>query len=459
MSQEQVPYSIAAATSPTKLALYVESTMYANYYTYSFDTMAAHYSTPMAHLELRPELHIPQDWIDQGVPDHHNCLPTTRHLWDGRHAVFSRANHVDEHGITRYLVLFGIVQSAPPPDGELLPPNRRLYVHEVSETGIVQSPQGWDLCGMGIAGRTIVWAKPPPGAEEDDFLIDTVCMAQFPTPEEIEGEESWVSGPFHWQAVEPIVIELEFSVNGDEMNALFDDEVRRVDSPVETDDEGAVTASEGDESDFLIASDVTPRAPEPTRDTTTYSPLVAPRSSPPSTSSLLDFSGLSLSGSSNGVVHSDDVRSSPSPPSLFNTSHSSHSLLSWHSGSFSRSASSVSSGALDQTFELTPSDLAASPATTSSILGSAHARPSLADADYSPRLLPSPAPSSTSRSRLSESVASWRPRHKPNSVVEFKMPDWVYTNHGDVYYLDLDDVRGRLFLAMADGSIVMLSFV
>jgi hypothetical protein len=438
--------------------------MHADYYTYSFDSMTKYCATPMAHTELRFDVHIPQVWIDQGVPDHHNCLPTTRPLWDGRHAVFSRANHLDENGITHHLVLFGIVQSELPPEGESLPPNRRLYIHEVSEIGIVTSPQGWDLCGMGTAGRTVVWAKPPPGAEEDDFLIDTICMAQFPTPDEIDQEESWVSGPFHWQAVEPIVFELEPSINGDEMNALFDDEAHRVESPMETDDEGAVTASEGEESDFLVANDVTPRPRESTRDSITYSPLLPPRSSPPSASSLLDFSGVSISGSSSGIVHFEEVRNSSSLPSSSTPSQSSHSLLSWHSGSW-HSASSVSSSVANQTFELTPSELAASPSTTSSILGSAHTQPSIADADaeeglhYSPGHLPSLAPSSASQSRFSESVTSWKPRHKPNSVVEFKLPEWVYADHGDVYSLDLDDLNGRLFLAMADGSVVMLSFV
>jgi len=438
--------------------------MHADYYTYPFDTMTRYYATPMAHTEIRPNVHITQHWIDQGVPDHHNCLPTTRHLWDGRHAVFSRASHLDDNGIIHHLVLFGIVQSEPPPEGETLPPNRRLYIHEVSEIGIVQSPQGWDLCGMGTVGRTIVWAKPPPGAEEDDCLIDTVCMAQFPTPEEIEEEESWVSGPFHWQAVEPIVIELEFSVNGDEMNALFADEEPRVGSPMEVDDEGAVTASEGEESDFLMASDVTPRARESTRDTITCAPLLPPRSSPPSTFSLLNLSGVSANGSSSGIVHSDEVRDPPSPPSLSTPSHSSHSLLSWRSESFSHTASSVSSGAVNQTFELTPSELAASPATTGSTLDSAHTQPSFDDIEgglhNSPCLFPSLALSSNaSQSRLTESMISWEPRHKKNSVVEFKMPEWVYTDHGDVYSMDLDDIRGRLFLAMADGSVVMLSFV
>jgi len=438
--------------------------MHADYYAYSFDTMTKYYATPMAHIELRPDVHIPQVWIDQGVPDNHICLPTTRHLWDGRHAVFSRVIPRDDNDIIHPLVLFGIVQSEPPPEGESLPPNRRLYIHEVSDIGIAQSPQGWDLCGMGTAGRTIVWAKPPPGAEEDDFLVDTVCMAQFPTPEEIEEEESWVSGPFHWRAVDPIVIELESSVNWDEMHALFgDDEGRRVESPMETDDEGAVTASEGEESDFLVASDVTLQPRESTQDTTTYPPLLPPCSSPLSPSSLPDYSGVSVSGSSSGIVHSDEARNSSSASSRSTPSQSSHSLLSWHSESFRHSASSVSSGAVNQTFGLTPSEPAASPATTSSTLGSAHSQPGFADADeglhYSPSHLPSLAPSSASQSRFSESVASWKPQHKTNSVVEFKLPDWVYADHGDVYSLDLDDLNGRLFLAMADGSIVMLSFV
>ena len=423
--------------------------MHADYYTYSFDTMTSYYATPMAHIERRPDMHIPQHWIDQGVPDHHNCLPTTRHLWDGRHAVFSRASHLGNDGIIRHLVLFGIVQSELPPEGESLPLNRRLYIHEVSEIGIVQSPQGWDLCGMGTAGRTIVWAKPPPGAEEDEFLVDTVCMAQFPTPEEIE-EENWVSGPFHWEAVEPI----QFSVNGDEMNALFYHEENRVESPMETDDEGAVTASEGEEFDFLVASDVTPRSRESTGDTSIVSPLLPRCPSPPSTSSLLDFSGVSVSGSSSGIVRSD---------AHFTPNQSGHSLMSWHSESFSHSESSVSSYGVNKLFELTPSELAASPGTTSSILESAHTHPSVPEADegfhYSLHHPPSLAPSSASRSRLTESVISWKPRHKPNSVVEFKIPQWVYADHGDVYSLDLDDVRGRLFLAMADGSVVMLSFV
>jgi len=433
--------------------------MHADYYTYSFDTMTKYYATPMAHVEIRPDVHIPQLWIDQGVPDHHNCLPTTRHLWDGRHGVFSRASHLDESGIIRQLVLFGIVQSKPPPEGESLPPNRRLYIHEVSEIGIVQSPQGWDLCGMGTAGRTIVWAKPPPDAVEDDFLVDTVCMAQFPTPEEIEEEESWVSGPFHWQAAEPI----ESSVDGDDMNALFDPEGHIVESPMESDDEGAVTASEGEVSDFLIASDVTPRSRESTTDTITHPPLLPPPSSPPSTSSLFDFSGVSVSRSSSGIVRSDEIRNLSSPPSRFTPSPSGHSLISWHSESFSRSASSVSSYAVNMMFELTPSELAASPGTTSSLLESVHTHLSAPDADegfhYSLRHPPSLAPSNASRSCLTESMISWKPRHKPNSVVEFKMPEWVYADHGDVYSLDLDDVRGRLFLAMADGSVIMLSFV
>lgn len=437
--------------------------MHADYYTYSFDTMTKYYATPMAHTELRPDVHIPQVWIDQGVPDHHNCLPTTRHLWDGRHAVFSRASHLGENGHMRHLVLFGIVQSEPPPDGESLPPNRRLYIHEVSEIGIVQSPQGWDLCGMGTAGRTIVWAKPPPGADEDDFIIDTICIAQFPTPDEIEEEESWVSGPFHWQAVEPIVIELEHPVNWDEVNTLFDDEAFRVGSPMETDDEAAVTASEGEEFDFLVASDVTPQPRESTRDTTTYSPLLPPRSSPPSPSSLLDFSGVSVGGSSSGIAHSDEVHDLSSLFPRLTPSQSSHSPLSWRSEISWQSASSVSSSADNQTFELTPSELAASPATTSSILGSADTQPSFADVDgglhHSMGHFPSRAPSSASLSRFSGSVTSRKPRHKPNSVIEFKLPEWVYTDHGDVYSLDLDDVHGRLFLAMADGSVVMLSFV
>jgi hypothetical protein len=448
--------------------------MHADYYTYSFATMTKYYATPMAHSELRPDVHIPQVWVDQGVPDHHNCLPTTRHLWDGRHAVFSRASHLDDSGIIHHLVLFGIVQSQPPPEGESLPLNRRLYIHEVSEIGIVQSPQGWDLCGMGTAGRTIVWAKPPPGADEDDFLIDTICMAQFPTPDEIDEEESWVSGPFHWQAVEPIVIEPEPYINWDEINTLFEGEGRRAESPIETDDEAAVTASEGEEFDFLAASDVTPQPREPTQDTTTYPPLLPPRSSPPSASSLLDFAGVSVSGSSSGVgiVHPDEARNSSSPPSHFTPSQSSHSPLSWHSDSSWHSASSVpSSSAINQTFELTPSELAASPATTSSassLLGSADTQPSsTADADQgglhsSPGdgHLPSLALSSNaSRSRISESVTSWKPRHKPNSVIEFKFPEWIYADYGDVYSLDLDDVHGRLFLAMADGSVVMLALV
>ena len=441
----------------------MESTMHADYYTYSFDTMTKYCATPMAHSELRPDVHIPQAWIDQGVPDHHNCLPTTRHLWDGRHAVFSRARHADENDTTRHLVLFGIVQSEPSPDGEPLPPNRRLYIHEVSEIGIVQSPQGWDLCGMGTAGRSVVWAEPPPGADEDDFLIDTICIAQFPTPDEIEEEESWVSGPFHWQAVEPIVLELEPSVNWDEMNTLFDDEAYRVGSPMETDDEAAVTASEGEEFDFLVASDVTPRPQESTQDTTTYSPLLPPRSSPLSASSLLDFSGVSVGGSSSGIMHSDEDRDPPSPPSRLTLSQSSDSPLSWRSDSSWRSASSVSSSAVNRSFEMTPSELAASPTTTSSILGSADTHPSFADADEGLHHLldhfPSLAPSSASRSRFSESVTSRKPRHKPNSVVEFKLPEWVYADHGDVYSLELDDQNGRLFLAMADGSVVMLSFV
>ena len=442
--------------------------MHADYYTYSFDTMTKYYATPMAHSELRPDVHIPQVWIDQGVPDHHNCLPTTRHLWDGRHAVFSRASHLAENGVIHHLVLFGIVQTEPPPEGGSLPPNRRLYIHEVSEIGIVQSPQGWDLCGMGTAGRTIVWAKPPPDADEDDFLIDTICLAQFPTPDEIGEEESWVSGPFHWQAVEPIVIEPESYVNWDEMNTLFEDEERRVESPMETDDEAAVTASEGEEFDFLAASDVTPQSRELTADTTPYTSILPPRSSPPSPSSLLDFGGVSVSGSSSGIVHPDEARNSSSPPSHFTPSQSSHSPLSWHSDSSWHSASSVpSSSAVNQTFELTPSELAASPATTtSSILGSAGTQPSFAAdageelhfslADHLPRLALS---SSASRSRISESVASWKPRHKPNSVIEFKLPGWIYADHGDIYSLDLDDMNGRLFLAMADGSVVMLSFV
>ena len=473
--------------------------MRADYYTYSFDSMTKHYATPMAHSELHPDVHIPQVWIDQGVPDHHHCLPTTRHLWDGRHAVFSRASHSDDNHIIHHLVLFGIVQSAPPPEGESHPPNRRLYIHKVSEVGIVQSPQGWDLCGMGTAGRTIVWAKPPPGADEDDFFIDTICMAQFPTPEEIEEEESWVSGPFHWQAVEPIVIELEESyVNWDEMNTLFDGEERRMGSPMDTDDEeAAVTASEGEEFDFLVASDVTPQPrEESTRGTTTYPPpLLSPHSSPPSASSLLDFGGVPVSGSSSGVVHPDpdearnNYNSNSSTPLSHSTpSQSSHShlSLSWHSESSWHSASSVPSRAstLDQTFELTPSELAASPATTtSSLLGSADTHPSFADAEegphyshYSPGRIPS-IPSlelssaSRSQSRISESesesasasesgsLTPWKPRHKPNSVIEFKLPEWVYADHGDVYSLDLDDLNGRLFLAMADGSVVMLSFV
>lgn len=420
--------------------------MHADYYTYSLDTMTKYYATPMAHIELRPDVHIPHPWIDQGVPDHHNCLPTTRHLWDGRHAVFSRASHLDESGIMRHLVLFGIVQSELPPEGESLPPNQRIYIHEVSEIGIVQSPQGWDLCGMGTAGRTIVWAKPPPGSEEDDFLVDTVCMAQFPTPEEIE-EESWVSGPVYWPAVEAI----ENSVNGGEMSAQFDHEEYRVESPMDTDDEGAVTASEGEEFDFLVASDVTSRERKSTRDAVTRSPLLPPFSSPPSTSSLLDLSGGSVSGSSSGIVGSD---------ARF---HSGHSLISWHSESFSHSASSISSYAVNKLFELTRSEPAASPGSTSSILESAHTQPSAPDEDggfhYSLCHPPSLALSSASRSCLTESVISWKPRHKPNSVVEFKMPEWVYADHGNVYALHIDDVRGRLFLAMADGSVVMLSFV
>ena len=316
---------------------------------------------------------------------------------------------------------------------------------------------------MGTAGRSVVWAKPPPDADEDDFLIDTICIAQFPTPEEIEEEESWVSGPFHWQAVEPIVIELEPSVNWDEMNTLFDDEAYRVGSPMGTDDEAAVTASEGEEFDFLVASDVTPRPQESTEDTTTYSPLLPPRSSPLSASSLLDFSGVSEGGSSSGIMHSDEDRdppSPPSPPSRLNLSQSSHSPLSWRSDSSWHSESSVSSSAVNQSFEMTPSELAASPTTTSSILGSADTQPSFADAlHHSLYHFSSLAPSSASRSRFSESVTSRKPRHKPNSVVEFKLPEWVYTEHGDVYSLELDDRNGRLFLAMADGSVVMLSFV
>jgi hypothetical protein len=433
--------------------------MHADYYTYSFDTMTKHYDTPMAYIELRPDAHIPQIWIDQGVPDHHNCLPTTRHLWDGRHGVFSRANHLDDYGILHHLVLFGIVQSELPPEEEPPPPNRRLFIHEVSEIGIVQSPQEWDLCGMGTAGRTIVWAKPPPGAAEDDFLIDTICFAQFPTQEEIDEEESWVSGPFHWTAVEPIVIELESSVNGEELNALFDEEGQRLHSPVETDDEGAVTASEGEETDFLLASNVTSLAQALTQDDTISHPSLPSRPSLPSTPSVLDLSGASASGSSSGIVHSDEARYSSSSSPL---STRSHSLLSWHSEPFSHSGSSVSLGSANRTFEVTPSELAASPATTSSTLESTHTGPSLADADggFHDSLRPvSIALSSMSRSLFTESIASWNPRHKPNTVVEFKMPEWIYADHGDVYSLDLDDVRGRLFLAMADGSIVMLSFV
>lgn len=363
-------------------------------------------------ITITPDSQSTYRFIDQDLPEENGWFPTTRTLWDGRKCVFNhnitiippRDPEADED-IEAHIFTLAILNDGTGSHPETRARrkrctiartvDRRIVPPSMDETGpLVSSPGGWHLTTLGLAGKTACWIRRYDWdvGEEHDVL----CFTQIPGMAEMEDELPPESES---------ISQFASSVYGTQSSHSS---VPVLDSGSASEDDQAVTASEGEEQE----GDITITAMFQLQ--------------------LDDQVPLSSS--------------SPSPsPSVLESESEYHSAEG--SNYLSLPPSPVPSPPQRPIF-LHPCPEATAATNSDSLSPIAGDSPFIDSISSEPQYLLVTQPPSPPRTGY--------PSYGP-PIVEIPLPAVVKT-HGRIWALQVDDIWGRVFLAMESGSVIILEF-